>query len=546
MFVDESRVVINEKVYPRALLRESYREDGKVKHRTIANISHCSDKEIKAIKFALKNKDAMADLANKMKPIEERQGLSVGAIIVIYEIAKRLGIENALGDKKEGKLALWQIMARIIDQGSRLSATRLASRHAVCDLLDLKAFHEDDLYKNLDWLCENQAAIEKKIYENRYRGKRKPRLYLYDVTSSYFEGEKNELANWGYNRDQKRGKKQIVIGLLTDEDGYPIAVRVFEGNTTDGETCYDQIKLLAEQYRIKKLTLVGDRGMIKSGQIAELHAAKFHYISAITKPQIETLLKENVIQMGLFSDVLCEIEYQQNRYILRRNPIRANEIAANRENKLQKLNKLLSEANDFLKLHPKARTKTQIKRLNGWALKLKMVKWIDFEIQDREIKININTDELESETKLDGCYVIKTDNIDKKIKGKELHDRYKDLAMVEESFRTMKTSFLETRPIYVQKESRTRGHVFVVMLSYFIVKYLKEQWRELNSTPFEAIEELTTLCSTQEWINGIPVYQKIIEPRDSINTLLKAAKIKLPKDLPCRNIIVSTRKTIKK
>src|SRR3990170_5683500 len=179
------------KIYSSILLRESYRENGKVKKRTIANLSNCSPSEISAIKLALKHKDDLSLIGSLSESVELEEGLSIGAVFTVYRIAKDLGIEKALGTKFEGKLALWQVISRVIDQGSRLSAVRLADTHAACDVLDIRrGFDENNLYDNLKWLADNQRKIEYSIFLSR-RGKNRPQIFLYDVTSSYLEGEKN-------------------------------------------------------------------------------------------------------------------------------------------------------------------------------------------------------------------------------------------------------------------------------------------------------------------------------------------------------------------
>ncbi|EQD54374.1 transposase IS4 family protein, partial [mine drainage metagenome] len=184
-----------------------------------------------------------------------------------------------------------------------LSNVRLAQQHAAVDILGMGNFNEDDLYDAMDWIESRQRSIEKKLFSSRYGGKI-PALYLYDVTSSYLEGMKNEYADFGYNRDKKRGKMQIVVGLLTDEDGWPISIEVFRGNTNDVKTFTSQIKKLASDFGCESVTMVGDRGMIKTEQIADLSEQKFYYITATTKAQMETLLKQKVIQMELFTEKL--------------------------------------------------------------------------------------------------------------------------------------------------------------------------------------------------------------------------------------------------
>ena len=272
MYVDTSTVHTSTgKSYTRHLLRKSYREEGKVKHRTIANLSSCTPEEIEAIRLALAHKHHLSALVNLKDDLRLEQGLSVGAVWTVFSVAKRLGIVDALGSSRAGKLALWQVISRVIDQGSRLSAVRLAESHAACDVLNLAKFNEDDLYSNLDWLRENQAKIEDHLYMERNEERAgeddqsaAPQLFLYDVTSSYLEGTKNELSAFGYNRDKKKGKRQIVIGLLCDEAGIPLSIEVFTGNTKDPQTVSSQVKKVVQRFGGGSVTFVGDRGMILS------------------------------------------------------------------------------------------------------------------------------------------------------------------------------------------------------------------------------------------------------------------------------------------
>src|SRR6516225_10811684 len=204
MYVDTSRITRSGKTYTRHLLRESYRAHGKGLHRTIANVSHCSEAEIAALRLALRHKEDLEHLGTIQDALTLQQGLSFGAVWTVYHVARRLGIEKALGTTRAGKLALWQVVARVIDQGSRLSAVRLAMSHAACDVLGLGPFDEDALYDNLDWLAARQATVEDQLFAQHTRLK-PVRLFLYDVTSSYLEGTHNALAAFGYNRDGKKG-----------------------------------------------------------------------------------------------------------------------------------------------------------------------------------------------------------------------------------------------------------------------------------------------------------------------------------------------------
>ena len=333
------------KIYHSILLRESYRQNGKVKNRTIASLTKCDPQEIAAIELALEHKDDLTVLASLKDSMELHEGPSVGAVWTVYQIAKRLGIHKAFGTSFDGKLALWQVIARVIEQGSRLSAVRLARTHAACDILQIqRGFDENDLYDNLSWLSQHQEKIERRLLLSR-RGNKKPELFFYDVTSSYLEGENNQLAAYGYNRDKKRGKQQLVIGLLCDESGEPVSIDVFPGNTQDPQTVSSQIRKVTQRFGCHRITFVGDRGMLKKKQIDALCEVDFYYITAITKPQIRTLMKADIIQMEMFGEQVHEVQQKGVRYILRRNPHRAKEIAITRLQKRQSIEQLVQHEN---------------------------------------------------------------------------------------------------------------------------------------------------------------------------------------------------------
>ena len=534
----------SKKIYHSVLLRESYRKDGKVKKRTIANLSRCKAEEIAAIRLALKYKDDLSKLGSLKESVKLQEGLSVGAIWTVYQIAKRIGIERALGTEFAGKLAMWQVIARVIEQGSRLSAVRLAQTHAACDVLDIRrGFDENDLYENLKWLADNQQKVERPLFSVR-RGNSKPEIFLYDVTSSYLEGTKNFFGEYGYNRDGKKGKQQIVIGLLCDEFGDPVSTEVFAGNTQDSQTFASQVRKAAERFGCERVTFVGDRGMIKIPQIKNLPEG-FHYITAITKPQIDSLIDQGIIQIGLFDEDVFEVEDNGIRYILRRNPVRVEEINESRMSKRKSVEKLLKKKNIYLREHPRAKVETAIKDVNKKIVQLKIDKWLTVISQERTLKLEVDNKSLEEVSRLDGCYVIKTD-LPKEIADKQIiHDRYKDLTEVERAFRTCKTALLEVRPVYVQTEKSTRGHVLVVMLAYMIVRVLRGAWQNFDLTVEEGLKQLTTLCSMEIKVlkQGGSCLQ-IPRPRENSRQLLKALDIRMPTVLPHRKVRVVTRKKL--
>jgi transposase len=546
MNVDSSSTTVRGKTYWRHLLRRSYRENGLTKHETIANLSKCTPVELNAIRFALRYKDKLPEWLAAHTSHTTRQGASVGAVWLLFDMARQLGIEKALGPSREGRLALWQVIARAIDQGSRLSAVRLAGHHTACDVLALESFDEDDLYANLDWLCDQQAAIEKRLFK-RIKHEGHAGVYLYDVTSSYLEGTQNELSAFGYNRDGKRGKKQVVIGLLCNGAGEPLSVEVFQGNTQDPKTLASQIRKATERFGAHEVTFVGDRGMIKSRQIEALGEEGFHYITALTKPQIESLLQQETIQMELFDEDLAEVETDANlRYVLRRNPIRAEEIARSRQEKLAALRKTVAKYNHYLQEHPRAKVSVGLRQVQERAAKLKLTEWVTITSAaiERQIELSLDEEALAEKAKLDGCYVLKTDLSCRVASKQVVHDRYKDLAKVEIAFRTSKTVELELRPIHVRLATRTRGHVFVVMLAYRIVRELTKRWIHLNKTVQEGINELSSLCVTEILDKDRPLCLQIPEPRESIKQLLTAARVQLPEVLPSKGVIVTTKKKL--
>jgi len=531
------------KIYRSTLLRESYRENGKVKKRTVANLSHCTAGEIAAIKLALRHKEDLSVLGSLKESVELQEGLSVGAVWAVYQVGKRLGLEKALGSDFDGKLAFWQVMARVIDQGSRLSAVRLAQTHAACDVLEIRrGFDENNLYDNLGGLADHQEEVERRLFVLR-RGQAKPKLFLYDVTSSYLEGEKNYFGAYGYGRDGKKGKQQIVIGLLCDEYGDPVAVEVFPGNTQDTRTFGSQVKKVAQGLGCQEVTFVGDRGMIKMTQIEHLPEG-FHYITAITKPQIEGLIKRGLIQIGLFDEKVCEVEEAGVRYILRRNPVRVEEMEKSRLSKRRALEKFVGEKNVYLSEHPRAKVSTAIEKVKSKMKLLRQEKWLSVKAQDRQLSLEQEDAVLKEESFLDGCYVIKTD-LAKEVADKQLiHDRYKDLAEVEKAFRDCKTVILEVRPIFVRSEKSTRGHVLVVMLAYMIIRKLREAWAALDTTVQEGLKQLSTLCSMEIRVKGHGSCIKIPRPRDKSRELLKALDVRMPTVLPHREVRVVTRKKL--
>ncbi len=553
MYVDK---IPNRKSPPAILLRESYRENGKVKKRTVANITKWPEERINLMRKLLKG-EFDCGIPTEKSP---ESGPIFAVLFVLKAIADRIQITSAIGTHKLAKTALLLICARIAARGSRLHALKWAEDHAVSETIGLQDFKLKDMYKSLDWLAENQERIEKKLFKKRYGKDETPDLFLYDITSSYLEGEMNELADWGYNRDKKKGKKQIVIGLLTDMEGEPIAVRVYEGCTGDTSTVPDQIFNLSHEFGVKRVTFVGDKGMVRGPQIKRLRAAGLNYITSVTKKEIAKLIKEGSIQYDLFSEKIAEVEeeYEEEyektapnnevvkekrkkviRYVIRRNPTRMIEIRNNRDECLRKIFQLASDQTRYLLESTRRKPETALRKVKEKIKKYKLNTAISVELSGdtgRVLLVKKDSSAYEKIGKFDGCYVIKTDLSKRIMSAQNVHDRYKDLSKVERAFKLMKTEFLEIRPIFVRLESRTRGHVFCCMLAYMILREIRRGLGEVfkaddegrltldERNVIEALNRLTLLYYETDTGEMIP---DIAEPDERQKKILNALGVSL-------------------
>ncbi len=514
------------------VLVESYRENGKQKRRTIANLSKVPAEYVAEFKKVIKG-----GLVRSLSDMKIEQGKSFGALYVLNHIANEIGLNKVLGNTKMGKLALLQVLNKIISPTSRLGILKSWAPHqGIEEVIGLSDFSLDDLYTNLEWLSKNQQQIEDTLFV--VQEKKASTIYLYDVTSSYFEGQYNELAPYGYNRDGKKGKKQLVIGLLTDSGGDPFSIEVFEGNTNDTKTFGSQLKKLEERFGVKHVVCVGDKGMIKSAQIEAVETMGFHYITSITKAQIKTLIKKDCIQLTLFDEELVEVEAEAEssaslRYILRKNPIREQEMKSTRKQKLIKLQQHVDDRNNYLDQHPKAKVETATKHIGTWISKLKLTKYVSC-APDKKGKLILHIDQKKKEeiAQLDGCYVLKTD-VSKQDASKEIiHQRYKDLIKVEYAFRTLKTTLIELRPIFLRKDERTRGHVFACMLAYKIVKALMDKFEQgHNYTKEHIINALDKIQYNQYSYGKIKVKSLPDQLLPDQKAILDTLNIRLPRSL---------------
>src|SRR5713101_3374488 len=371
---------------PAILLRESFRDGDKVRTRTLANLTSWAPERIDALRRALKGEfDGLnGDLPPTCGPI-------FAVLFVLKHLADRIGLTRVLGKERRAKLALLLVLVRVAAQGSRLSAVRWAANHAVAETLGLGGFDEDDLYAALDALAPRQAQIEETLYHMiRRQTGLSPTVVLYDVTSSYFEGECNELAAFGYNRDKKPGKAQIVIGLMTMADGEPVAVQVFDGNTDDPLTVPAQVETLRTRFGITEVVFVGDRGMIKRTGKTALAAAGYKYITALTTPQIRKLLREGVLRPEWCTPYVYEVPHGPVRLVLRRSEAVRRKAHRRRHDKLATLHALITARNAFVRTAKRAQPDAGLRTLQAWVTRYTLAGWVQVSLQEGAIIVTVD------------------------------------------------------------------------------------------------------------------------------------------------------------
>jgi transposase len=521
---------------PAILLRESFRDGDQIRKRTLANLSHWEPARVEALRRALRGD---FDHLTGGDPI---CGPVFGVLYALKHVADALGITGVLGRTRTGKLGLFLTLARVAHQGSRLSAVRWAQQHAVREVVGVGGFDEDDLYQTLDAVAQRQDQIEQALYQRYvHRQGRQPVVFLYDVTSSYLEGEQNELGAYGYNRDGKKGKRQIVVGLLTDAAGEPFAVRVFDGNMADPSTVPTSIAILKQRFRVAEVVFVGDRGMVKAKGKAMLAAEHLRYITALTEPQIRTLIKRGAIQLGQFAEQVSEVQAEGKRYILRKNAAEARQAWHRLQDKLHTLQTLVATRNAKVTASP--RCQPGLRHVHAWIKRYKLTTVVTLRLDGRCLTVDGNAAAQEQAVQLAGCYVLETDVPSALLDTQTAHARYKDLAHVEHDFRTLKTGLLEVRPIFVRKERRTRGHVFVCLLALKLSRALQQRLAAAFGTTQDAphgvtvpdaLAALNRLCLLTYPVDETHSVTRLPRPDAQQTRILQALQVPLPHRGQCR------------
>ncbi|MGZ3235379.1 MAG: IS1634 family transposase [Croceibacterium sp.] len=465
---------------PAILLRESYRDAGKIKKRTIANLSDWPTEIVEGLRTLLKGgKVAPAD----QESIIVRRALPHGHVAVVLGTLRNIGLDRMLGPPRNRcrDLVIAMIVARLIAPASKLATARmldpLTASSSLGEVLGLGPVDEDELYVALDWLGERQEAIEKALARKHLHD---GTLVLYDVSSSYVEGRCCELARLGYNRDGKKGKLQIVYGLLCAADGCPVAIEVFEGDTGDPRTLAAQIDKVKKRFALERVALVGDRGMITQARLdAEIAPAGLDWITALRAPAIRTLVEAGALQMSLFDQrdmaAITSPDYPGERLIVCRNPDLARERTRKREDLLA-----ATEADLAVIAAAVRRARNPLRGEAEIALKVgavvnrhKVAKHFELSIGEASFSFHRKTEAIAAEAALDGIYVVRTNLPKKLLDDAATVGAYKSLARVERAFRSLKTVDIHLRPIFHWTTPRVRAHVLLCMLAYHVEHHMR-------------------------------------------------------------------------
>ena len=532
---------------PVGILRTSFRENGKMKHTQHGRITGCSLTQLKILQLAFRERVVPIDDPQAFKILNSRE---YGASYSILAIAKQLGLHQALYSRPKPWVnsLLAMIVGRLVYAGSKLSLCNHHPNTCLWELCGIEDPPDVDVqcYEPMDKLLQRQSAIQKNLARGHLNG---GHLVLYDITSVYFEGEykASDLVKFGYNRDRKRGREQIVVGLICNGQGCPIGVEVYAGNTKDETTVIAKIHEIKKNYGIEKIIFVGDRGMITQSNIEALKEEDdLQTIGALTHGEMMTLLKEKVIQLDLFDEQsIHEVTDQSNpsrRYCLCRNPVTAQQESDTR----QQLLKLTATALQDIAAYKRKTTVEKLGARVGKVLaKYKMGKFIQWSIdadkanptsQKHRLIWSIDTDKVAQEKRFDGCYIISTDVDKAQMNTVEVVNAYKSLTFVERAFRNLKTVQLEIRPVYHKNDDRIRSHVFLCMLAYYLQWHMEQRLAPLFKDDGEGenrrwtlrgvIDCLAQITRNRVTVNGAEFYHNST-PTEEQEKILSLLEVKM-------------------
>jgi transposase len=480
--------VPNRNSTPAILLRESFREGKQVRKRTLANISDWPASQIESLRRVLKG-ETFQDAGS----FEIIRSLPHGHVAAVLGTIRKLGMAPMIdaSPSRQRDLVIAMITSRILEPQSKLATARgldpETATSSLVDTLELGSATADDLYEAMDWLISRQTRIENRLAKQHLSN---GTLVLYDVSSTYFEGRCCPLARLGHSRDERSGNLQIVFGVLTNAEGCPVAVEVFEGNTGDPKTVASQVRKLQKRFKLERIVLVGDRGMLTSARIREdlKTVDGVDWITALRAVQIQALVTDGALQLSFFDQRdLAEVthpDYPGERLIACRNPL----LAAERARKRQEL--LAATEKDLLKIRTRTqrarkplRGKDSIGVAAGKVLgRYKMAKHFELVIEDADFRFERKQSQIDAEAALDGIYVIRTSVLPEAASAEQTVGYYKSLSKVERVFRSSKTVDLRVRPIHHYLADRVRAHILLCMLAYYVEWHMR---RALASILFD-------------------------------------------------------------
>jgi transposase len=484
---------------PAILLRESYREGGKVRKRTLCNLSDWPTAHVEGLRGVLKGGTV---IAAERDAFTVTRSLPHGHVAAALGTARGIGLDHVLGPdgNRCRDLVLALLVGRILEPASKLAAARALSpataASSLGEALGLGEVDEDELYTALDWLLERQPAIETALAKRHLIN---GTLVLYDVSSSYMEGRCCPLAKRGYSRDGRKGTLQITYGLLCAADGCPVAIEVFDGNTADPMTLASQVEKLKQRFRLDHVVLVGDRGMITQARITEdIKAAGLDWITALRAPAIRTLLETGALQLSLFDQrdmaSITAPEFPGERLVVCRNPDLAAERARKRADLLAATERDLAriQAAVTRKRHPLRGTAEIALAVGAVINKHKMAKHFNLDIAEAAFSFARKAAEIAAEAATDGVYVVRTSLPAETLDDAAAVRSYKSLARVERAFRCIKTVDLQVRPVRHWLADRVRAHVFLCMLAYYLEWHMRQRLAPMlfDDTDKQAAEAL--------------------------------------------------------
>ena len=540
MYIESIKKQQGSKIYHSVLLRESYRdENGKVKHRTIANLSKIPAEHILQLKMSIKGRKGCIELDD----LQNGSTREYGASYVLKELAGQIGLDKMISSTKSqwSEDVMAMIIGRILYQGSKLSLVNQYMDTALWELAGHESGIRPDVekhcYKAMDELSGRKNRIERKLANKHLQD---GCVVLYDITNTWFEGEyeNSQKIVYGKGKGGKVGYKQIALGLLTDKHGCPVGVEIFKGNAADQATVLEQVKKLSTKYGLKQVIFTGDRGMLTAKRVDEINETDFKVITALTHCEMKTLLEKEGLQKDLFDEKnITEVidADGKTRYALCKNESEAEKERNTRNSMIERVKKLFTQKAEVKSKREPKKVAASVGRIFE---KYKIAKFFDWDVDDQGgFSWSLKQDKINAEKELDGCYVIKSTADREVMNAEDFVMGYRNLQKVEQAFKNMKTVMLEMRPVYHKNDERIETHIFIVMLAYYLQWHAMERLKPLFDADgkgknrrwtFETVmERLKSIRKVDNLINNVVVKTNISTPDSEQTKILNLLGVKL-------------------